>query len=423
MRINDIAWEQIFEKYDILKKVDQEGKFIISANQIRAFREPRLMTKFDHSVNLPDIFSKNLLSILPVSRGDYEISSFKAYHNFEKFEGDVQRVSLPNYLQSMSPQYLVSETIALNYANACGILNDFLEDDEIVPTVNGRMGTGKFDFKIQTLRGVSSVKVNNAQIEIDAAYEGIRNVSIFEAKKDLAEDFLVRQLYYPYRVWKDRLTKPLKVIFLVFSNGTFYLSQYKFEDVQNYNSLVLVKQKRYTISQEIVLSDIEDVVNTTILEDEPEVAFPQANNMPRIINLMELLSEKEMTKQDITNQYAFDERQTNYYTDACRYLGLVKKIRIAEDKIKFSLSDLGKRLMKLNYKERQLAIVKQIVKHKIFNQILRLHLQYGEMPGKNEVIQLFKASNPYRVESDSTFERRASTITKWIEWILGLIED
>ena len=154
MGLNDTAWENLFEKYRILDEIRQKGYFLISAGQIREFREPRLMTKFDHKVNLPAAFSQNGLSILPVTRGDYVISSFSAYKEFEPPSGQVQRISVPLYLQSLSPQFLVSEAIALNCAYACGILQDFLEDDFILPTVSGRMGSGQFDFFVDKwLRG------------------------------------------------------------------------------------------------------------------------------------------------------------------------------------------------------------------------------------------------------------------------------
>ena len=57
MGLNDAAWENLFEKYHILSELEQNGHFIISAGQIKEFREPRLMTKFDHKVNLPAVFS------------------------------------------------------------------------------------------------------------------------------------------------------------------------------------------------------------------------------------------------------------------------------------------------------------------------------------------------------------------------------
>ncbi|MDR1766250.1 MAG: hypothetical protein LBR77_09250 [Lachnospiraceae bacterium] len=77
---NDEAWEKLFEKYDIAERIAAHGRFEISASQIKEFREPRLMAKFDHTVNLPKIFSDNHLAILPITRGDYVVSHFDAYH-------------------------------------------------------------------------------------------------------------------------------------------------------------------------------------------------------------------------------------------------------------------------------------------------------------------------------------------------------
>ena len=423
MGLNDAAWESLFDKYHILDEIDRNGQFVISANQIKEFREPRLMTKFDHKINLPNIFVANNLSILPITRGDYVISSFSAYKEFEEPTQDVQRISIPAHIQSLMPQFLVSEAIALNCANACGILNDFLEDDELVPTVSGRMSSGSFEFDINTSLGTKNITVSNSQIEIDAAYEGIHYLSLFEAKRDLSDDFLVRQLYYPFRVWSDRVTKTVKPVFLIFSNGMFNLYQYQFEDPQNYNSLILVKQRNYVIATEICLADIENLLRTVPLAQEPDISFPQADCMSRIVNLIELLNEKPMTKQDITSEYAFDERQTNYYTDAGRYLGLIDKTHDEDGNILFQLSAYGHRIMGLEYKERQLALVTQILMHKVFNETLKLHLQCGEMPDKQTIIQIMKRSNLYRVEADSTYLRRSSTVVGWVNWILGIIEE
>ena len=381
------------------------------------------MTKFDHKINLPNIFVANNLSILPITRGDYVISSFSAYKEFEEPTQDVQRISIPAHIQSLMPQFLVSEAIALNCANACGILNDFLEDDELVPTVSGRMSSGSFEFDINTSLGTKNITVSNSQIEIDAAYEGIHYLSLFEAKRDLSDDFLVRQLYYPFRVWSDRVTKTVKPVFLIFSNGMFNLYQYQFEDPQNYNSLILVKQRNYVIATEICLADIENLLRAVPLAQEPDISFPQADCMSRIVNLIELLNEKPMTKQDITSEYAFDERQTNYYTDAGRYLGLIDKTHDEDGNILFQLSTCGHRIMGLEYKERQLALVTQILMHKVFNETLKLHLQCGEMPDKQTIIQIMKRSNLYRVEADSTYLRRSSTVVGWVNWILGIIEE
>lgn len=422
MGLNDTAWENLFAEYSILEEIEKHGQYTISAKQIKKLREPRLMTKFDHKINLPKIFAKNNLSILPITRGDYVISSFSAYKEFDESNESIQKITIPPYLQSLMPQFLISEAIALNCANACGILSDFLEDESLFPTVSGRMSSGTFDFQIKTTHGMKQITVSNSQIEIDAAYEGVNYLSLFEAKRDLADDFLIRQLYYPFRVWSNRVSKKVKPIFLIFSNGIFRLYQYQFEDPQNYNSLILLKQKNYAISTEISLTDIENLLKTLPLTPEPDISFPQADRMSRIVNLIELLNEKPMNKQDITSKYAFDERQTSYYADAGRYLGLIDKIKKGKKEILFQLSAKGQHIMKLEYKERQLAIISQILMHSVFNETLKLCLQCGEMPDKKTIIQIMKRSNLYNVESDSTYLRRASTVVGWINWILGIIE-
>lgn len=422
MGLNDQAWERLFEKYRILEEVDRSGRFMISASQIKEFREPRLMTKFDHKVNLPALFRDNQLSILPVTRGDYLISSFSAYQDFEEHAAAPVKISIPPHLQSLLPEFLVSEAIALNCALACGVLGDFLEDGDLAPTVSGQMGSGEFTFDINTAAGTQRVAVSSSQIEIDGAYEGSRYLSLFEAKRDLSDDFLIRQLYYPFRLWSQRMVKPVKSVFLVFSDGTFHLYQYSFENPRNYNSLRLVKQKNYVISTKLSLGDVESLLRTVPPESEPELSFPQADRMSRIVNLMELLSGRPMTKQEITSRYAFDERQTNYYTDAGRYLGCIEK-RTGGGVVFFQLSPRGRHIMALEYRERHLAIITQILKHRIFQEVLRLRLQSGEMPGKGAVVRMMRGAGLRRVEADSTYLRRSSTVIGWVNWILGCVQE
>lgn len=257
---NDRAWEALFEKYDILSHIESHGKFIISASQIKEYREPRLMAKFDHIINLPQIFAKNQIAILPVSRGDYMLSRFKAYQPFEGKNKSITRICLPANLQSLNANHIPSEAIAINCALASGMLADFLEEEVLYATVSGRMGSGRFDFHIQNslTKAPMTVSVNNSQIEIDAAFEGAYSLSLLEAKRDLSEDFFVRQLYYPYRAWKDRVSKKVRPVFLVYSNGIFSLYEYEFQDPDSYNSLVLLKHKNYSIDDtKITLSDLQ----------------------------------------------------------------------------------------------------------------------------------------------------------------------
>ncbi|MCD7829849.1 MAG: transcriptional regulator [Clostridiales bacterium] len=423
--LNDKAWEKLFEKYDILHHIETDGFFNISAAQIKDFREPRLMAKFDHTVNLPELFVKNNLAILPITRGDYVISHFDAYHSFEENDEPITQVSLPSYIRSLDCNYIPSEAIALNCAVATGIIADFMEDDNIVATVSGRMGSGDFSFFIGDTKsgGSRQVNVRNSQIEIDAAYEGIESLALFEAKRDLSEDFLVRQLYYPFRVWKSRIMKPVRPIFLVYSNGIYRLYEYAFEDENNYSSLKLVKQRNYSVEDTAIsVADIQDVLNSVEIDVEPNISFPQADKFERVINLCELAQEHRLSHQYITEQYAFDTRQTGYYTNAARYLGLLEK-QTVKNKPSYSISAQGKIILNLSYKQRQLAFCKCILSHRIFNNVLQLYFRCGVMPSKKEIVAIMKKFGVYKVESDDTFGRRASTIKGWINWIVSLINE
>lgn len=64
---NDRAWENIFEEEQILDVIARQGFFQISSTRINQQREARLMTKFDHAVKLPQIFSDNSLTIQSIS--------------------------------------------------------------------------------------------------------------------------------------------------------------------------------------------------------------------------------------------------------------------------------------------------------------------------------------------------------------------
>ncbi len=420
---NDIAWEKLFEKYNIIENIKKEGIFVINSSVINEFREARLMTKFDHHSNLPILFRKNKLSILPITRGDYVIAEFDTYHLFESHNiSELEYLEFPEHIQGIDYKNITSEANAINCAYVSGIFANFLGEEQLLPTVSGRMGSGSFNFKINSIYKCSSpinINVENSQIEIDGGYEGLNSLSLIEAKNFLSSDFLVRQLYYPFRLWEKKISKVVRPVFLIYTNGIFYLYEYKFEDTQNYNSLFLVKQKRYSLeNKDVSLEEIQNLLNITATVEEPKIPFPQADSFGRVINLCELLNKQEQTKDDVTTTYDFDKRQTDYYTNAGRYLGFIDK-KSEQGVIKYFLTKEGKSLFKKDYKQRQLKFVELILKHRVFSKSLALYFQKAEEPKKSELVEIMKSSNLYQIYENSTFERRASTVSGWVNWILS----
>lgn len=420
---NDIAWEKIFEKYRILDRLANNERVSISSMEINEFREARLMTKFDHRSQLPELFVEHELSILPTSRGTYEIGAFETFCDFNKEDVEIVTVDFPTFLESIDYKDITSESIAINCAFVSKILHDFTDEENLLPTVSGRMSSSLFDFEINSGHNTFRINVENSQIEIDGGFEGDNSLNLIEAKNYISDDFLIRQLYYPYRLWSNKITKRVRPIFLTYSNGIFNLREYEFTNPELYNSIRLLQHKKYAVQERnINIEDIQNILNNVQVVRESELPFPQADSFERVINLCELLKQKGfISKEDITHNYDFDHRQTDYYSNAAKYLGLIEGRR-ENRQVGCTLTQEGTRTFNLPFVERQLEFVRLILSRAAFKNTLELYFDKGDVPTKDEVIEIMKNARLYNIDSEKTYRRRASTVISWINWILELIE-
>lgn len=420
---NDIAWEAIFEEYRILDRLAKNDRVSISSMEINEFREARLMTKFDHRSQLPELFVEHKLSILPTSRGTYEIGAFETFCDFNKEDVEIVPVNVPTFLESIDYKDITSESIAINCAFISKILHDFTGEENLFPTVSGRMSSSLFDFAINSKQKTFRINVENSQIEIDGGFEGDNSLNLIEAKNYISDDFLIRQLYYPYRLWSDKIVKRVRPIFLTYSNGIFDLREYEFTNPELYNSIRLLQHKKYALQErDINIENIQNILDNVQVTKEPELPFPQADSFERVINLCELLKQKGfISKEDITHNYDFDHRQTDYYSNAAKYLGLIEG-RCENQQIGCTLTQDGIRIFNLPIVERQLEFVRLILSRAAFKNTLKLYFDKGDVPTKDEVIEIMKDARLYNIDSEQTYRRRASTVISWINWILELIE-
>lgn len=420
----DKDWDLLFCRHNVLDSIRLNGFFTISSKQINKVHEARLMTKFDNRENLPEIFKQHNLSILPVTRGNYIIGSFDAYENMKYETKRYSPFSMPEYIESINTNDLYSESACLNCAYSSGIIDD-LCGSRTLPTVSGRMSSNAFDFKIINSLGDKyfDIDVQNSQIEIDGGYESKDQLIIIEAKNYSVNDFLIRQLYYPYRLWTSKIKKHVIPVFMTCSNDIFSFFVFEFQDPFVYNSIRLIKQKNYIIAPEpITLGDIHNVMMSTEIKEEPEIPFPQCDNFARIVDLLGLLADKkELTPEEITGNYAFVPRQTDYYVNGAKYLGLIDKCVNDESETVWTLTELGRKIMAKHHKQKNICIVSQILAHKIFNEVLHRYFAKHAPVMNSEICDIMKTYNVYHVGAESTLKRRAQTVAKWIDWILNLI--
>ena len=419
MTKNDVAWEKLFERYKILEEVNKNGCFKIEASQINQERESRLMAKFDHIVNLPKIFKDNKLSILPLSRSQYIIGHFST-HLPVKYNLEIKTIpwQFPREIETIDYTNLYSESSALHCAFNIGIIDDLVESKSRF-TVSGRMSTGIFDFSIKnSINNQSySINVTNSQCEIDGGFETDDCLILIEAKNYRIEDFLIRQLYYPYRLWSKKISKKVVPVLMTYSNDIFSFFIYEFPNISDYNSITLVQQKNYEIASEEIRRSEVDLLLTQIkiIPESQEITFPQADKFDRIIDLISLLLENSLTPNEITENYQFDQRQTGYYTSAGKYLGLIEK----QGKI-FTLTDEAKDIWRQPHKLKYLKLIETILIHEVFNRAFKLSLETGDIPSKEQVTTIMSESN-LKI-NNTTIDRRASTVTGWISWIWSQID-
>ncbi|MEE3719680.1 hypothetical protein V2H45_23340 [Tumidithrix elongata RA019] len=385
---NDLAWEEIFKQYQILDKISKYRFYEIESSLINNFRESRLMAKFDHYVNLPEIFREHNLSILPISRSRYVIGNFNTHFKV-KYNEDIEitPVEFQLNIETLDYNNLYSETSMLHCAFITKMI-DHLVEEQTFQTVSGRMSTDSFSFNIRSSIDLQpyQIEVQNSQCEIDAGFESDNYFILIEAKKGKVEDFLIRQLYYPYRLWQSKTSKKVLPILMTYSYDIFSFFIYDFNDESEYNSIELVKQIDFQISpEEINREDVSNVlsqINPT--RESQDIPFPQANDFGKVIDLLDLLVEKDLTKEDIAENYQFNLRQSDYYANAGAYIGLIQKYKNhIENKTFFNLTSEAKSLLRRRHKAKYLGLIAKILEDQIFYQAFKLTNEKGEVPSAN----------------------------------------
>jgi len=423
----DDAWEKLFQKYDISEEVSKNGIFKITADQIKEFKEPRLMTYFDEYQSLPQVFKDKNLSLISVSRNEYLIGKFDLYAAIE-YDEKTAPISIERIdLESLDPENLYNESSAILFAFNSLLLKSALETDDLSFTLNGRMSSQNFSFNVnlkdmrEGKKGVEIIVVSNSQIEIDAGFESEDRIFIVEAKNRYVEQINLRQLYYPYKLWSKKVSKEVVPVFLVYTDSTFYIFVCKFEDPDSINSLKVLNASKYVIADErITMDDVNEVFSNVNPKLCTNVTFPQADKFERILDLMQLLFENTtMTTEEITQFFQFDVRQTSYYVTAASFLGIVE--RRARGVV--SLTDLGKEIMRMPYRQKHKKIFSLIFEDVVFHDAYKYVKLNSDMPSKDFVANLIHRYYPPRKKEDSgTPNRRAGTVTSWLKWVLDQTE-
>jgi len=249
---NNNSWQKIFDDNKILENDFSKQPFYLSAKDIKksvqdfkntSEKEVRILCKMDTRESVPEIMKKSGLILLPVKNKFYVIVKGEGYVDIPDIKGDAEIYNTKLDFDLDTTKIGNSEMQHLDFAYASSLIRTFMEDPSLVLTIRGRKYTPEFTYKV----GNNTVETKGVQTEVDAGYEGKNKVVLIEAKNSSTKNTIIRQLYYPYRQWSEHTKKKVFLLFFEKRVDEYLIWQYEFTDKNSYDSIKLVKSKKYKI--------------------------------------------------------------------------------------------------------------------------------------------------------------------------------
>jgi hypothetical protein len=253
--MKDESWNKIFKDYDIYTHNFDESPFYVTAAQIKRScqnftkvgqKEVRILCKHDSREDRPQAFVEKSLFLLPIKNGVYAIIKGEGYV-------DIPEIKTTKTLYTSQLDFKLdtvtvgnSEMQHLDFAYASSLIRTFMQDKSLVLTIRGRKYTPSFAFHV----GRHRINVSGVQTEVDAGYEGRNQVVLVEAKKPSAQNVIIRQLYYPFQQWQTHTQKQVVTLFFQKQAETYSIWQFRFDEIDDYNSIELVKSGKFIITQD-----------------------------------------------------------------------------------------------------------------------------------------------------------------------------
>lgn len=411
-RKRDIAWVKVIEELKLDLKRDLSNDIPASAFRRYADLEARNAAKIDESKALPPVLGDNHLFPLPIRNGVYKLIRGNGFHKLEEISGSPRRFQ--SFLKKPPGQ---GESLFVHYSMNCGLLSDFTKKMQINKIDEGLRGAKPFEFWVDN---VGPIYQDGSQIQVDGLFSAGDSVIILEAKARKCRDFVIRQLYYPYRHW--RLEEPEKSIETYLmridpKTGIYEFWKYAFPQERNYNSIELVEKAAYVV-------DVRPHSGKDLQRIRPDNSVkyvPQANRVSLIERIPFLVAHGIIDSELLSNELGYAERQGNYYSEAAEALGLIKREAVRNNRYLFELTNLGRTYMEERNDRRNEMLAKQMMRLPIMKITFDILVSQtfdaiGSTCGlsKEDITTIVRENARL---TGKTPRRRASCIMSWFRWL------
>ena len=411
----EAAWEKLIREH-----VDTRSDlFILTKAAIESVtgNELRLMAKMDSSADLPAALRRHGYFLLPVKNGEYVLVRGNGYHVLERLPEPptIFRPKLDFELKTLAVGD--SESQHLDYCYNVGLIERFAGVAGLRTTIHGRKRMPAIEFFVGQV-GPISVKTG-VQVEVDLGCEGRNDIVLIEAKVGQPQDFIVRQLFYPYRKWKLEIPqKRIRPWFFcstpVAGNKLYKFWEYIFEDDGQYQSLKYQRGETFLVEPDKARLTVEELLKShfTMRRDKRLWDVPQADTFERVAEMPMLVEQGLDTSTKVAAHYKFDPRQSSYYRQAAEFVGLV---RLDDKNKRYVLTDLGREYVSRPADERRRLLAGILANFPPMRTVLELSAKAGACGvSKKQIADLIERHSYIR---KTTPARRAATLLAWLHWL------
>lgn len=411
----EAAWEKLVgERVDtrcdlaVVTKADIES---VTGNELR------LMAKMDSSADVPAALRRHGYFLLPIKNGEYLLVRGNGFHALENLPEPptIYRPHLDFDLVTL--RVGDSEMQHLDYCYNIGLFEKFAGVAGLRQTIRGRKRMPAIEFSVGS-RGPIRVQ-SSVQIEVDSGCEGREDIVLIEGKSGQPADFIVRQLFFPYRKWRHEIPqKRIRPWFFcsheVAGRRLYRFWEYNFADDAQYQSLTLQRGEAFFIEPRRARLTVAELlrVHSARRADTRLWDVPQADSFWRVAEMPLLIAQDINTSARVAAHYEFDPRQSSYYRQAAEFLGLVlldKKTNV------YRLTDLGREYVSRSADERRELLAGLLAQFPPMRATLELSAKSGERGiGRSEIAALIEHHSHI---GKSTPARRAATLLAWLDWL------
>lgn len=399
---NDEAWE----RYLTATGTELDGRsYPVAADDLKRItgREPRLLAKFDQPDELPRCLAVAGYALVPVRNGEYLLCRDDIFCELPACaRAEPVDSRLPFALETACRGQ--GEAQYIDHAFNAGLIEQFAGVSPLYLTIRGRERTGSFRYRF----GGGEVVVDGVQIEVDAGYEGARDLLLIEAKIGRPRYLNVRQLYYPWRHFRQLAPhKTIRPIVLIYDIATtrYELHEVTFATTEDPTTWLHRQSRAFRLFGP-EQQRLADLFNPTAQTRTPLV--PQADDLTRITRLLEL-SEDGLDKWELAAALGVAERQVRYYREAAEYLGLVEPSE-------YRASAAGRQLLRAGPQPRRRWLASAVVNSWIIADLVRRAAPIDDAAIRDVILSAPGQDGGPRY-NPTTAARRAKTIAAWLRWL------